>query len=139
MSHMQVFDWHKWFSTGCDNVGDDPKSGRPLKSRNEANIEKVKRLIRCDRKLTIRMMTEQLGFALESTTVSQHFYKEVLRRISSRVRRIRWNFWEVKNWVVHHDNAPSHSAISVKQFLTEKQVAVLDHPPYSLNLALCDF
>ena len=72
MSHMQVFDWHKRFSTGRDDVGDDPKSGRPSTSRIETNIEKVKRLIRCDRKLTIRMMTEQLGLAPEITTISQH-------------------------------------------------------------------
>ena len=27
-------------------------------------------------------------------------------------------------------NAPAHTALSFKQFLTEKQVAVLEHPPY---------
>ena len=38
-----------------------------------------------------------------------------------------------------HDNAPAHSAISVRQFLAQKMIAVLDHPPYFLDLAPADF
>ena len=34
---------------------------------------------------------------------------------------------------------PSHNALSVKQFLAGKNVAVLDHTPYSPDLAPCDF
>ena len=34
-----------------------------------------------------------------------------------------------------HDKAPAHSAIRVCQFLAQKMVAVLDHPPYSSHLA----
>ena len=41
--------------------------------------------------------------------------------------------------MLHHDNAPAHSAIRVKQFLAEKQVAVLEHPTYSPDLAPFDF
>lgn len=63
MSRAQVFKWHKRFSTGHEDFGDDPNSGRPSTSRTEANIEKVKELIRSDRRLTIRMMAEQLGGA----------------------------------------------------------------------------
>ena len=41
--------------------------------------------------------------------------------------------------MLHHDNAPAHAAISVKQFLDEKQVTTLEHPAYSPDLAPCDF
>ena len=34
-----------------------------------------------------------------------------------------------------HDNAPAHSAIRLRQFLAQKMVAVLEHPPYSTDLA----
>ena len=86
------------------------------------------------------MMAEQLGFAPEGATVNQHvFFQEVLGRLSSRVKRVRRNLWEANNWVLQHDNAPSHSAISFKQFLAEKRVALLDHLPYSLDLDPCDF
>mgnify|MGYP007064082438 CR=1 FL=1 len=38
-----------------------------------------------------------------------------------------------------HDNTSAHSAIGMSQFLAQHRVAVLDHPPYSLNLASADF
>ena len=33
---------------------------------------------------------------------------------------------------------PAHNALSIRQFLTERNVTVLDHPPYSPDLAPCD-
>ena len=38
-----------------------------------------------------------------------------------------------------HDNAPSHNATIVKQFLAQRKVTVLDHPPYLPDLALADY
>ena len=58
MSRTRVFEWHKRFSTGREDVDDDPRPERPSTSRIEANIEKVKELIRSDRRLTIRTMAE---------------------------------------------------------------------------------
>jgi transposase len=40
---------------------------------------------------------------------------------------------------LHQDNAPAHNAFSVKQFLANKSITVLKHPPYSPDLAPCDF
>jgi len=34
---------------------------------------------------------------------------------------------------------PAHNALSVKQFLANKNITVLEHRPYSPDLALCDF
>ena len=34
---------------------------------------------------------------------------------------------------------PAHNALSVKQFLANKNITVLEHPPYSPDLAPCDF
>jgi len=39
----------------------------------------------------------------------------------------------------HQDNAPAHNALSVKQFLANTKITVLEHPPYSPDLATCDF
>ena len=41
--------------------------------------------------------------------------------------------------VFHHNNAPAHKAISVRQFFVKKQIIALDHPPYSPDLTPCDF
>jgi len=40
---------------------------------------------------------------------------------------------------LHEDNAPAHYAFSVNQFLANKRIPVLEHPPYSPDLAPCDF
>jgi len=42
-------------------------------------------------------------------------------------------------WVLHQDNAQAHKALSVKTFLTKHKITVLEHPPYSPDLAPCDF
>jgi hypothetical protein len=41
--------------------------------------------------------------------------------------------------LLHHDNAPAHTAFSAQRFLAAKNVAVVPHPPYSPDLAPCDF
>ena len=42
-------------------------------------------------------------------------------------------------WILHQDNAPAHNASSVKQFLANKNITVLEYPPYSPDLTPCDF
>ena len=49
------------------------------------------------------------------------------------------DLWENNAWVLHLDNAPAHSALSIRQFLAERNVPILEHPPYSPDLAPCDF
>ena len=51
----------------------------------------------------------------------------------------RRELWASNTWILHHDNAPAHAALSVRQFLATKQVTILDHPPYSPDLAPCDY
>ncbi|GAB1859743.1 Mariner Mos1 transposase [Camponotus japonicus] len=45
----------------------------------------------------------------------------------------------VDRWRLHHDNAPAHTALLVKDFLAKKNVATLPHPPYSPDLSPPDF
>jgi hypothetical protein len=40
---------------------------------------------------------------------------------------------------LHHDNAPAHTALNVREFLATKQINVLIRPAYSLDLAPNDF
>jgi hypothetical protein len=42
--------------------------------------------------------------------------------------------WKNGSWILHHDNA-----LSVKMFLAKHKIPVLEHPPYSPDLTLCDF
>jgi hypothetical protein len=40
------------------------------------------------------------------------------------------------DWILHHDNAPAHKALSVKQFLAQKLITEMKHPPYPSDLNL---
>jgi hypothetical protein len=72
-------------------------------------------------------------FVPTGQTVIQVYYLEVLKRACGKVGNDP-NFLP-KTWILHHDNAPAHMALSVREFLASKQITVLEHPPYSLNLA----
>jgi histone-lysine N-methyltransferase SETMAR len=52
--------------------------------------------------------------------------------------RKRPDLWPDK-WVLHHDNAPVHDALRVREFLAKKPITKMDHPHYSPDLAPCDF
>ena len=61
MSRSRVFEWHKRFKEVREDVEDNPRSGRPSTSRTEANVERVKHLVRGDRRLTVRLIASELG------------------------------------------------------------------------------
>ncbi|KAF2880172.1 hypothetical protein ILUMI_25973 [Ignelater luminosus] len=42
-------------------------------------------------------------------------------------------------WYLHHDNAPAHRAKTCTDYLTNTKLKLLEHPPYSPDLAHCDF
>jgi hypothetical protein len=71
--------------------------------------------------------------------VNQHYYKEVLLRLWEKVRRQRSQVFQSGRWLLHHDNAPARTALSIQEFLAEKKIPVVPHPPYSSDLAPCDF
>jgi len=53
MSHARMFEWPKRFSEGREGVEDDDRPGRPPTSVTEDNIEKVRDVIRKDRRLGV--------------------------------------------------------------------------------------
>jgi hypothetical protein len=81
-----------------------------------------------DRFLDIRgvIMIESVS---EGQTVNQKYYLEVLTKIRERLREKRPQLWKKKSWILHQDTAPFHNALAVKQFLADKCIPVLEHPP----------
>ena len=47
--------------------------------------------------------------------------------------------WKNNNWFLHHNNAPAHTSLIVRQFLTSKNITVIPPPPYSPDLTPCNF
>ena len=78
-------------------------------------------------------------FVPQGQAVNQHFYKEVLTRLVNKICQKRRASWAGKTWILHHDNAPAHTAFSVKQFLVSKEITTLHHPPHLPDLTTCDF
>jgi hypothetical protein len=71
-------------------------------------------------------------------TVKQQRYLEVLTGLRESVRRERPELGSGK-WILHHDNAPAHDALRVREFLDKKSITNMDHPPYSPDLTPWDF
>jgi hypothetical protein len=63
---------------------------------------------------------------------------KILKRLSKVVRRKGPEFWP-SVWILNHDNAPAHKALSVKQFLAQKSITEMEHSSCSLYLAPNDF
>ena len=61
LSSTMVFKWHKAFKEGRENVEDDPHSGRPILSTNDQNVEVVRAVMAKDRRLSVRMIAEEMG------------------------------------------------------------------------------
>ena len=78
-------------------------------------------------------------FASRGQTINKEYYVEVLKRLRDAVRRKRPRFWSSGDWLLHHDNAPAHSSNLVQQFLAKHKIVQLCQPPYSPDIAPCDF
>ncbi|GBN17328.1 Putative uncharacterized protein FLJ37770 [Araneus ventricosus] len=77
VSKRCVFEWFKRFRDGKENVKDDPRSGRPPTSTTPDNIERVRRMLADDRRLSLRMMAEELKISLDSVSniIHEHLQK----------------------------------------------------------------
>jgi len=78
-------------------------------------------------------------FVPEGQKVNAEFYVGVLDRLLKRIRRVRKAKFQFSEWFLFHDNAPSHNAATVKKFLANRNVAVLQNPPCSPDLAPADY
>jgi len=63
-------------------------------------------------------------------------FREVLEWLKKSFHRV-WSE-TADTWMLHHDNAPCHTANSVNEFLNKKGIPVFSQPPYSPDLSPCD-
>jgi len=107
-------------------------SPRPKKARRSKS--KIKSMLICFFDSEGIVHTE---FVPQRHTVNQFYYLEILERLRKRVVRVRPSIAD--NWMLHHDNAPCHTAIPVIEFLTKKGIRVVPQPPYSPDLSPYEF
>jgi hypothetical protein len=67
-------------------------------------------------------------FVQAGQTVSSTYCCDVLRRLRENARRLRLELWQQKNWLLYHDNAPSHTSFSTREFLAKNNMNVVPRP-----------
>ncbi|UYV79141.1 hypothetical protein LAZ67_17001224 [Cordylochernes scorpioides] len=78
-------------------------------------------------------------FLPQGRTVNKEYYLQVMRNLREAIRQKRPDLWKNKNWLLHHDNAPAHTSLLVRDFLAKNNTLMMLQPPYSPDLAPCDF
>jgi hypothetical protein len=68
LSRARVFEWHRRILGGRD-VEDDERPGCPVTMKTDENVDKVRTLVRNDRRLNIRMIAKELN--VDKERVSQ--------------------------------------------------------------------
>jgi len=232
LSRSQVFRWHMSFLEGQEQVEDEPRAGRPSTSKADGNVERVRSLVRSDRRWTLRIISSELNLnwftvhqiltqdldvrkvctkmvpknlvteqkasrrdvcldLLDHLAREPEFFGHVITGDESWIleydpetKRQSWE-WHIANspcpkkgsstrnlchqdklsiklfivkslkdsgkmvahvrpgiartWMLHHDNARCHMAVSINELLAGKSIHVVPQPPYSPDLSPCDF
>ena len=72
-------------------------------------------------------------------TVTAAVYIGILSRLREAVRRKRPAIWQDNSYHLLHDNMPAHTAVPTFAAMVETSMKVVEHPPYSPDLAPADF
>lgn len=76
-----------------------------------------------------------VDFLEPGSTINADRYIQTLKDLKKRLGRVRTN----KKIVLHHDNARPHTARATVEAINTLGFSLLPHPPYSPDLAPCDF
>lgn len=82
--------------------------------------------------------TVQVAIPRGRTVTGKVYCDIVLKKLEKRLKKRR-PVVGLSGMTLLHDNAPAHKSSIATQFLKHKGVSVLPHPPYSPDLAPCDF
>ncbi|KOC58774.1 Putative uncharacterized protein FLJ37770, partial [Habropoda laboriosa] len=91
LSKTQTYEWYKAFKEGREEVQDLPRSGRPSTISTDENIEKIKKTVIENRRLSVREVARELEMSHMSV---RNILTEVLgmRRVAARLVPKELNF-----------------------------------------------
>jgi saccharopine dehydrogenase-like NADP-dependent oxidoreductase len=69
------------------------------------------------------------GVVHQGQTVNCWYYHEELKRLRENVRRKRPEMWKNNSWFHHHDNAPAHASLLIRDILANTNTTVPPQPP----------
>ena len=118
LSSAQVFRWHKVLKDGRESAEDEQRTGRPSTSRTENIVAHVKAVLDRDQCLNVRLIAEEVG--LPKTDVYRIIMEDLhMRKICAKL-------------------VPKNLS-DVWEFLAQNNITMVPHPPYSPDLASCNF
>ncbi len=80
-----------------------------------------------------------IEFLAPGDMVKAETYIKTLTNLKECIRKKCLELWSGRKFVIHHDNASPHTVGDILTKLKEWSIKTLDHPPYSPDLAPCDF
>ncbi|UYV75166.1 hypothetical protein LAZ67_12002717 [Cordylochernes scorpioides] len=107
-----------------------PHEPRPKKARQVRSNVKVLLTVFFDCRGVVHH-----EFLPQGRTVNKEYYLQVMRNLREAIRQKRPDLWKNKNWLLHHDNAPAHTSLLVRDFLAKNNTLMMPQPPYSPDLA----
>jgi histone-lysine N-methyltransferase SETMAR len=120
--------------------GDDPETKQQLSQWENPQSPRAKksRHVRSSTKSTLifffnMKMTVHCEFVPRNTMVNSDCYCDVLRHLRENVGRKRPEVW------CNHKNVPAPMSLKTTEFVTNNNMVIVPHPPYSLDLAPSDF
>ena len=85
-----------------------------------------------------RKIVENIGIMRGETINNQYYIENCLKPVVKALEIDRPKCG-TRNLKILHDNARPHVHQNVNNFLTEHGISTIQHPPYSPDLAPCDF
>ena len=118
MNWASVFEWHKRFKEGRESVRDDERCGRSKEVRTPELIGQIKNFMDKDHCVSIETISAQFDVSVGAV--------HTIIRKELKMQKICAKF-------------VSRALILVTDYLTKMRIKTVPHPPYSPDLAPCDF
>ncbi len=105
---------------------------------------KTPRLDRFGRKTMLTLFCDAQGvllidFLQPGATITAEEYCRTIVKLKEAIRRKRLKIWKERSFLIHHDNASPHTADETVNVMQRWGMRTLAHPPYSPDLAPCNF
>jgi len=79
-----------------------------------------------------------IDYLEKGKTITREYYSNLLTKLDEKIREKRPSL-QKKNIIFHQDNAPPHKSVLAMGKLRDLHYELLEHPPYSPDLAPTDF
>jgi len=126
-----VYKLFERFSNGCESVEAEERSGRPSKSQTQENVERVSEMIRSNRRLTIREISEDLDISygsVQNILITDLNMRRVSAKFVPHVLTVEQKQQLVSVSLVLRDRAASDSSF-LGNAITEVETWVYGYDP----------